>query len=116
VCGGTVSPEILTLWDLHDLDDQVVQIDAALARFPVQRAALAKRKAEEHARLETLKTRLAEHQKVRRDLERDVQALADTEKRFQTQLLAVKKNEEYQALLHEIEDTRRRRSAREPET
>src|SRR5207245_1702442 len=39
--GGTVSPEILTLWELHGLDDQVVKIDVALARFPAERAALA---------------------------------------------------------------------------
>lgn len=102
--------EIPVLWALGLLDEQLVQLDASLAKLPEERAALAQRVADEKAQLEAVKTRLAEQQKKRRDLEREVQALSETEARFQTQLTAVKKNEEYQALLHEIATTKGRRS------
>jgi hypothetical protein len=110
-----VSAEIDALWRLHGLDEQVVQLDAALARLPEERAALAQRVAGEKARLETVKTRLSDLQKKRRDLEREAQALGETERRFQGQLQSVKKNEEYQALLHEIAATKGRRSDLETE-
>jgi hypothetical protein len=110
-----VSEEIDLLWELHGLDEELQRVESALARFPEERAALARRVAGEEARLEALRTRVAELQKSRRGVEREVQALVEAEKRFQNQLLAVKKNEEYQALLHEIEGTRRRRSDLETE-
>jgi predicted nucleic acid-binding Zn-ribbon protein len=105
-----VSGEIDALWILHGIDEQIVQLDAALGRLPEERAALAKRLSEERTALERVKARLADLQKTRRDLEREVQSLSETEKRFQGQLQAIKKNEEYQALLHEIAATRGRRS------
>ena len=51
-----------------------------------------------------------ESQKQRRELEREAGALVDQERRFQQQLPSIKKNEEYTALLHEIEGVRRKRS------
>lgn len=110
-----MSGEIQLLWALGLLDEQIVQLDGALARLPEERAALARRLAEERAQLGAVKTRLADQQKRRRDLEREVQALSETETRFQAQLTAVKKNEEYQALLHEIAATKGRRSDLETE-
>ncbi len=50
---------------------------------------------------------------ARRTAEKDVETFGDQERKFQTQLTQVKKNEEYSALLHEIEGAKKKRSERE---
>lgn len=60
--------------------------------------------AEERARAAALAKRTAE---------KDAETLVEQERKFQTQLTQVKKNDEYAALLHEIEAAKKRRSERE---
>ena len=47
---------------------------------------------------------------AKRDAEKQAEVLAEQERKFQTQLTQVKKNEEYSALLHEIEGAKKKRS------
>jgi uncharacterized protein len=105
-----MSEEIDRLWVLQDLDEQVGGVREILARFPEQRRELEHRIVEARQRLESAKARIVESQKQRRELEREAGALGDQERRFQQQLPTIKKNEEYTALLHEIEGVRRKRS------
>ncbi|MBI5708927.1 MAG: hypothetical protein HZC42_01275 [Candidatus Eisenbacteria bacterium] len=110
-----MSAELDHLWTLHGLDEAALAIRAALARFPGQRADLERRVAAERARLEALKHRLAELQKERRVLEQEISGLTEQERKFQSQLPLIKKNEEYQALLHEIAGVKQKRSDLETE-
>lgn len=110
-----MSDEIDRLWTLRGLDEEAHALRAILARFPEQRRELERRVSEARARLEQAKLHLSESQKQRRDLEREANALAEQERRFQTQLFSVKKNEEYTALLHEIEAAKQKRSDLETE-
>jgi uncharacterized protein len=105
-----VSDELDRLWVLHGLDEEVVAHQTALARFPEQKHGLEARVTAERARLEAWKARLAEAQRVRRQLEKDIEVAIVEERKFQSQLPAVKKNEEYTALLHEIAGAKSRRS------
>jgi uncharacterized protein len=105
-----MSEEIDRLWALQDLDEQAAGVREILTRFPVQRRELERRIVEARQRLEQAKAGLVESQRQRRELELQAGALADQERRFQQQLPAIKKNEEYTALLHEIEGARRKRS------
>lgn len=105
-----MSEELDRLWALKQLDEQLVEAKAALTQFPVQRKALETRAAEEKRHLEALNARIAEAQKKRRELERDVEASGEQERKFAAQLPMVKKNEEYQALLHEIAGAKSKRS------
>ena len=105
-----MSEEIDRLWALQDLDEQAVGVREILARFPEQRRELEHRIVEARQRLEQAKARALESQKQRRELEREAGSLGDQERRFQQQLPAIKKNEEYTALLHEIEGVRQKRS------
>jgi predicted nucleic acid-binding Zn-ribbon protein len=105
-----VSDELDRLWVLHGLDEQVVVHQTALARFPEQKRGLEARVTAERARLEAWKARFAEAQRVRRQLEKDIEVAIVEERKFQSQLPAVKKNEEYTALLHEIAGAKSRRS------
>jgi uncharacterized protein len=108
-----LSEEIDHLWALSELDEQAHGIHAGLARFPAQRKELEQRVTEAKARVEQAKARLAELQKQRKAIEVEAGSLADQERKFLGQLPAVKKNEEYTALLHEIEATRQKCSALE---
>jgi len=54
-----------------------------------------------------------DHQLKHRELEKDISALEAEERKYASQLPMVKKNEEYQALLHEISSTKAKRSERE---
>jgi predicted nucleic acid-binding Zn-ribbon protein len=110
-----VSEEIDHLWSLRGLDDEVATLKSALARFPQQRTDLDRRVTIERAKLEELKGRVSEIQKRRRDRERDIEAASEQERKFQSQLPAVKKNEEYTALLHEISGAKSKRSELETE-
>jgi len=105
-----MSEEVDRLWALQDLDEQAAGVREILARFPEQRRELEHRIVEARQRLEQAKARALESQKQRRELEREAGSLGDQERRFQQQLPAIKKNEEYTALLHEIEGVRRKRS------
>lgn len=111
----TVSEDIDLLWTLRGLDEELVTLNAALQRFPGERAAIEQRLAAERARLVEAKARFAELQKKRRVTEQEIAAVTETERKFQAQLPLVKKNEEYKALQHEIDGTRARRSDLETE-
>jgi uncharacterized protein len=108
VCG--VSPELAHLWALHQLDEQVIQLQGALLKLPARRAEVEQLVAAERRLLEDVRARAAALQRERRQLESEAGALGEQERRFQIQLTAVKKNEEYQALLHEIGATKQKRS------
>lgn len=110
-----MSDEIDRLWTLHGLDEEAHGVRAALAKYPEQHRELERKVAEAAARLERARAHLADLQKQRRELERQAAALGDQERHFQAQLPAVKKNEEYTALLHEIGATREKRSVLETE-
>lgn len=105
-----MSDEIDHLWALKELDEQLVEAKAALVRFPEQRRALEARAASERVNLDALQAKVAEAQKKRRELEREVEATGEQERKFSAQLPMVKKNEEYQALLHQIAGVKTRRS------
>jgi predicted nucleic acid-binding Zn-ribbon protein len=105
-----VTEEIDRLWNLKGLDEQLLEARAALIKFPEQRKALEARAAEEKAKLDQVLARTADAQKKRRELERDADGVGEQERKFASQLPAVKKNEEYQALLHEISASKARRS------
>jgi predicted nucleic acid-binding Zn-ribbon protein len=105
-----LTEELQHLWGIRGLDEQIAAIRAVLAGFPQQRAQLETRVQAEMARLEQLKHRMNELQKVRREREREIEAASEQERKFQSQLPAVKKNEEYTALLHEIDGMKAKRS------
>jgi predicted nucleic acid-binding Zn-ribbon protein len=110
-----MTEELQVLWSLRGLDEEQAALKQALVRFPEQRMQLEGRVTAEKARLETLRGRIAELQKNRRGREKDIEAATVEERKFQSQLPAIKKNEEYQALLHQIQGAKARRSEIETE-
>ncbi len=110
-----MSEEIDRFWALRDLDERAALLRGELKRFPEQRATLERVVTEQTTRLERHRAEVGATQLKRREIERDVESLTTQERKFQGQLFSVKKNEEYQALLHEIEGVRKKRSDLETE-
>jgi predicted nucleic acid-binding Zn-ribbon protein len=105
-----VSEELDRLWALHEFDEEIAQRAVRLAAFPDQRAALDRAVTDEQKRLDATNAELAAFQKQRRELEREIEAIGTQEKKFLAQQAAVKTNAEFQALTHEIEGSKAKRS------
>lgn len=108
-----MTEELQALWSLHELDEELVVAQEALAKHPEERKSIEKHLSEERIHLERHKQSVHEHQLKHRELEKDISALEAEERKYASQLPMVKKNEEYQALLHEISLTKTKRSERE---
>lgn len=110
-----MSAEQDVLWRLMEIDDALAAAASALAKLPEERRVAQAKVAGERAPLDALRARVASVQTRRRDLEREIAGIDAEQRRFEGQLPAVKKNEEYQAMLHQIADLKRRRSDLETE-
>jgi uncharacterized protein len=102
VAFSLMSPALQSLIALQALDTAADAARKRLAELPAAEQDIERRAAAATAAMEALKTRLQENQTGRRALEKDV-ALVDTRlARFDDHKAAVKTNQEYTALLHEI--------------
>jgi uncharacterized protein len=108
-----VSEELDHLWALHLLDDEGAALNATLGKLPAHRAECEQRVRIERMALEAQRSKLADLQKSRRAIEKEIETQNAEERKFQSQLPAIKKNEEYTALLHEISAVKEKRSALE---
>jgi predicted nucleic acid-binding Zn-ribbon protein len=98
---------------LQRAETDLRRVEAELAETPRQRAELDAALAAERARLEAARQELGGGQKARRQHEADLQDLEAKRSRFKGQLMDVKTNKEYTAMLHEIETVERDIRARE---
>jgi len=108
-----MNPDLEKLVRLQRAESDLRRVEAELAEAPKQRAALEARLAEEKARLDGAREAIAASQKARRQLEGDLQDLEAKRSRYKGQLMEVKTNKEYTAMLHEIEAVEREVRARE---
>jgi len=87
--------------------------EAELGDVPRRKADLDADLARERARLETARDSLSQSQKARRQHEAELQDLEAKRSRYKAQLMEVKTNKEYTAMLHEIETVEREIRGRE---
>jgi predicted nucleic acid-binding Zn-ribbon protein len=98
------SPAIEQLLILQDRDTRRLGIEAQLKAVPREIAAVEARIGAEKAAIEAAKTEVRELESRKKILETEIGS-ADTQRgKYRTQQLSVKKNDEYQALGHEIEN------------
>lgn len=88
---------------LQQLDDRIRACRERLEQTPGEIARLEEQLKESRAALDQVQERQAALAKERRSLEQEVERIAADIRKHQTQLLSVKTNKEYSALLHEIE-------------
>jgi predicted nucleic acid-binding Zn-ribbon protein len=97
-----LSPALEKLLVLQDRDSRRLALEAQLKAVPREIAAVEQKIAAEKAAIETARTELKELESRKKLLEVDIGAAEDKVAKYKNQQMQVKKNDEYQALGHEI--------------
>ena len=108
-----MNPDLERLIRLQRAETDLRRVEAELAEVPRHRAELDAALVAERARLEAVRQEISAGQKARRQHEADLQDLEAKRSRLKGQLMEVKTNKEYTAMLHEIEGVEREIRARE---
>ena len=99
------NPVIAALLILQDRDLKQLGLEAQLKQIPADIARVEQKIASEKAAIEAAKTELRDLEVKKKGLETDIGVAAEKMGRYKTQQLSVRKNDEYQALGHEIATT-----------
>src|SRR5512138_2341866 len=99
--------ELQSLVQLQDLDLALKQLRDKVRRVPVELSALEQDLAECHRLYDTVLKSQEEGDKQRRHLESEVEGLRQKLSKYRDQLMSVKANKEYQAMLSEISNCAR---------
>ena len=110
---GSVIPDLDALIQLQHADASLRRVETELGSLPGARAEIEARLGSERGRLEAAKAALEGCQKARRQHEGAVQDFETKRSKYKGQLMEVKTNKEYTAMLHEIETVEREIRARE---
>ena len=108
-----MNPDLEKLISLHHAELEIKRLDAEWAEVPRLREALEARVAGDRARLDAAREALEASRKVRKENETAVQDLEGRRSKYKGQLMDVKTNKEYTAMLHEIETVEREIRSRE---
>jgi predicted nucleic acid-binding Zn-ribbon protein len=108
-----MNPDLEGLVRLQRAETELRRVEGELAEVPKEKEALEAALASERARLDAAREALAASQKSRRQHETDLQDLETKRSRYKGQLMEVKTNKEYTAMLHEIEAVEREIRGRE---
>lgn len=100
-------PALASLVALQKLDTAADAARQRLAELPAAEAALAARIEQAAAEVDAARAKLAGNQEARRALEKEVAGVDTRLARFESHKSAVKTNQEFTALLHEIEVARK---------
>ena len=98
---------------LHHVEADLKRAESDLAEIPRLRKEIEEKLARDRARLDAARAALEASQKARRQNETAVQDLETKRSKYRGQLMEVKTNKEYTAVLHEIEGVERDIKARE---
>jgi uncharacterized protein len=108
-----MNPDLEKLVRLHHVDSDLKRVESELAAIPRLRQEIDDRLARDRSHLDGAKAALEGSQKARRQNEASVQDLETKRSKYKGQLMEVKTNKEYTAVLHEIEGVERDIKARE---
>jgi uncharacterized protein len=108
-----MKPVLEKLVELHHLEVALARVEADLAELPKKRRALDERLAAERALYDAAKAAAEASGKARKQHEAAVQDLETKRSKYKGQLMDVKTNKEYTAMLHEIEGVEREIRSRE---
>ena len=98
-----MNPHLAILIELQQLDSTIRALDTEIKSLPQKIAEIESTLAAHIQKVESDKKRVAENQLGRRKRETEIASLREKISRHRDQMLEVKTNEQYKALLHEIE-------------
>ena len=101
------SPTIELLLILQDRDTRRIGIEAQLRAVPREIAAVEQRIAAEKAAIDAAKGEVRDLESKKKILETEIGTAETLRAKYPTQQISVKKNDEYQALGHEIENVQK---------
>jgi predicted nucleic acid-binding Zn-ribbon protein len=101
-----LDPLIRTLVRFQELSLEVARLDARLSQIPAEIKAIDEEQRAAAASVARAKGSVAEAQKRKRDHERELQDLEGKISKYNDQSRDVKTNEQYRAIMHEIENVR----------
>jgi predicted nucleic acid-binding Zn-ribbon protein len=110
-----VTEELRLHWALHEIDEQAVAREQALAKHPETRREQSARVAAARVAVAAIDQRLADSTKRRRVLDREIAAYDVQQQRFEQQLLSVTTQHQLEAMQHEIAAVRAKRDVLENE-
>lgn len=97
-----MNPDLANLIELQKADAEIARLNAEVAALPKKVAAIEEKLAGSKDRAEKARAALKADEIARRKHESDIEALRQKISKYRDQMLAVKTNQEYQALGHEI--------------
>ena len=97
-----MSPELERLVKLQEIESRAAEAQRRIADAPAQIAALDAKLTAARDGLAAAKQRVADNQSARRTLDRDLIAAQERLSKYKDQLMAVKTNDEYHAMQHQI--------------
>ena len=110
-----MTEELRLHWTLHEIDEQAVAREQALAKQPEARREQTARVNAARAVIAAIDQRLADSQKRRRVLDREIAAYDVQQHHFEKQVLSVTTQHQLEALQHEIAAVRAKRDVLETE-
>jgi predicted nucleic acid-binding Zn-ribbon protein len=110
-----VTEELRLHWALHEIDEQAVAREHALAKQPEVRREQTARVNAARTAVAAIDQRLTDSQKRRRTLDREIAAYDVQQHHFEKQVLAVTTQHQLEALQHEIAAVRAKRDVLETE-
>lgn len=100
-----MNADLERLTKLEQVDREIARLSAEVAALPKRVAEIEHQLADAKAKVEQAKTAIKSQEHKRRGLESDIQSHQQKIAKFRDQSLDVKTNEQYRALMHEIEFT-----------
>jgi uncharacterized protein len=98
-----MNPDLERLIELEKVDREVARLSDEVAALPRRVVAIEEKLAEHKTAVEQAKTRIKGNESSRRQLEADIRGFQEKIVKYRSQSSSVKTNDEYRALMHEVE-------------
>lgn len=96
-------PDLEKLKSLQDVDQQIQRLSEEISTLPKRVADVEAKLAAARGQIDQEKNKIKQNEAAKRGLESEIQSLQQKISKYREQSLDVKTNEQYKALLHEIE-------------
>src|ERR1051326_9004040 len=98
-----MNADLQTLIELEKIDREALRLTEEVASLPKRVAAIEAKLAEHKAAVEQAKARVKSNEASRRQNEADIKGFQEKIAKYRSQSSSVKTNDEYRALMHEVE-------------
>src|SRR5579859_93466 len=98
-----MNADLQRLTELEKIDREASRLTEEVAGLPKRVAAIEAKLAEHKAAVEKAKTRIKGNEATRRQMEADIKGFQEKIAKYRSQSSSVKTNDEYRALMHEVE-------------